>query len=726
MLKLEDIFKNLRENISFSKNEKKEMRERLEAYAKFHPVRTEESARLYRQRSYLKSARNLLGGGLTSRASATFFYSFKIFLQKRTMPIILILALMFGGGGVSYAAEGAVPGDALYPIKVGINEEVRDIVALTPEAKADWESRLVERRLEEAEKLAEATGAIPPAAQEIIEEKLEKHIEKLEIHLSRVEEKKNVAGAAEISAKLETTLRAHITVLEKVHERQAQKVAVASAAPAEAGRDADAIAANEALATTKEFSKDRLTMLTEKLAQSAEKIAVRREAHLETLAFADAPDRKEAAENQKNVAEKKIAEFTRIFEENGDGVSDAAKGRLEEGISQMKEAFRRGEEALASEKYGEAFIFFQEAGAMAQKLTIFMRSESKHGVSVSGSAVLVKPLVRPDTAVIGVPKEKPTDNASRKEIAEVLLRKAHVYLEETKALFEKHHGQLPDDIAERIRLNIGNAENLIGEGKRAFDAGEYGAAYLAGQKAINLLSEIQQIIRKYVSSSDDDTVDALVRRAHEAAAGALEKAKQAISASDARDEIIRKAKALYEEAHLAFSQGERAMKAGEPKMAIEFFKKTVRIVEEIVHLLRKANTGVGVIKPLPVESVPKPTPVPTPIVCTKEYMPVCGIVKTNIVCITTPCDNTAEKTFGNKCEARAAGAEVSYDGACKTTTTTPTKTDTSSSVETSAQTAPTTGVVEVKVDTAVKIEATDTTTTKTDETRTATSPTYSY
>jgi len=99
---------------------------------------------------------------------------------------------MFGGGGVSYAAEGAVPGDALYPIKVGINEEVRDIVALTPEAKADWESRLVERRLEEAEKLAEATGAIPPAAQEIIEEKLEKHIEKLEIHLSRVEEKKNV------------------------------------------------------------------------------------------------------------------------------------------------------------------------------------------------------------------------------------------------------------------------------------------------------------------------------------------------------------------------------------------------------------------------------------------------------------------------------------------------------------------------------------------------------
>ena len=65
------------------------------------------------------------------------------------MPIILILALMFGGGGISYAAEGAVPGDALYPIKVSVNEEVRDLVAFSPEAKADWETRRLERRLAE-------------------------------------------------------------------------------------------------------------------------------------------------------------------------------------------------------------------------------------------------------------------------------------------------------------------------------------------------------------------------------------------------------------------------------------------------------------------------------------------------------------------------------------------------------------------------------------------------
>ncbi|MBI3019922.1 MAG: RNA polymerase sigma factor [Parcubacteria group bacterium] len=210
MLKLEDILKNLRANISFSKNEKKEMRERLEEYAKFHPVRMEESARLLGQKSP--------------------FYDFSLllFLRKRTMPIILILALMFGGGGVSYAAEGAVPGDALYQIKVKVNEEVRDLVALTPEAKADWESRLVERRLEEAEKLA-AGDALDPAKQAVIEEKIAEHIEKVESRLAKVEEKKDIARASEISSNLETVLRAHGEVFVKIKEKQAQKLAVAAA-----------------------------------------------------------------------------------------------------------------------------------------------------------------------------------------------------------------------------------------------------------------------------------------------------------------------------------------------------------------------------------------------------------------------------------------------------------------------------------------------------------------
>lgn len=56
---------------------------------------------------------------------------------------------------------------------------------------------------------------------------------------------------------------------------------------------------------------------------------------------------------------------------------------------------------------------------------------------------------------------------------------------------------------------------------------------------------------------------------------------------------------------------------------------------------------------------------PRPEACTKEYMPVCGQRDNGIRCITEPCDNIDQVTYGNGCEACADQAVYGYvPGSC--------------------------------------------------------------
>src|SRR6185436_14919248 len=48
--------------------------------------------------------------------------------------------LIVAGAGTSFGAEGALPGDLLYPVKVKVNEEVRGALTLSSESKAEWQT----------------------------------------------------------------------------------------------------------------------------------------------------------------------------------------------------------------------------------------------------------------------------------------------------------------------------------------------------------------------------------------------------------------------------------------------------------------------------------------------------------------------------------------------------------------------------------------------------------
>ena len=112
------------------------MREELDAYADLHGVRIAEQGRSIEE---------------VQRYSV-----FALFtnLNTRNMKATLLIALMLTAGGTSFAAQNAVPGDVLYPVKIGVNENVKTAVTFGADAEATLQAQLLKERLEEAETLA--------------------------------------------------------------------------------------------------------------------------------------------------------------------------------------------------------------------------------------------------------------------------------------------------------------------------------------------------------------------------------------------------------------------------------------------------------------------------------------------------------------------------------------------------------------------------------------------
>lgn len=82
------------------------------------------------------------------------FFSFFTFSKSLRATVAALLIIVVTGGGVASAAEGAIPGDVLYPIKIALTEKIRTALATTPKAKAKLHVQLANERLKEAEKLS--------------------------------------------------------------------------------------------------------------------------------------------------------------------------------------------------------------------------------------------------------------------------------------------------------------------------------------------------------------------------------------------------------------------------------------------------------------------------------------------------------------------------------------------------------------------------------------------
>lgn len=169
------------QNVRLSSAEKFDMLQDLRAYADTHPAKSPYQAVWFRQ----------------------------------VTAYMAVFALLIGSGVTSFAAEDALPGDALYGIKTNINEGVVRTLPLPASAKAKVEISMIDRRMGELEKMI-VTNQDSPENVDIILKKIDDHKEEFDTHVLALAENPVDDKVDDIHAELETVVDAHIVVLEEI------------------------------------------------------------------------------------------------------------------------------------------------------------------------------------------------------------------------------------------------------------------------------------------------------------------------------------------------------------------------------------------------------------------------------------------------------------------------------------------------------------------------------
>jgi len=190
---MKNIIKQIKQgakNVKLAVSEKAEIKSALVRYAKANPIKVEMSI-----------------------PSPFSMYNFR---NKKSISFLVITGLLLGGT-VSFAAENTVPGDTLFPIKVNINENIRGTFAVTSKAKAELEVRLLERRLEEVEKLA-LMSEVTPEIYQVAEKNVLHYSERVKQRIEKFEEDDDSDDALETASKLSDVFNNHELVLVELNK----------------------------------------------------------------------------------------------------------------------------------------------------------------------------------------------------------------------------------------------------------------------------------------------------------------------------------------------------------------------------------------------------------------------------------------------------------------------------------------------------------------------------
>lgn len=276
----------------------------------------------------------------------------------------LVAVLVLLGGGTSFAAERALPGDALYPVKVNVNEKVSAAFQLSAEDKANFDARLAERRLAEAGTLA-ARGRLNAEASARVQKSFEEFSARVEARIEALRESGNEEAAEAVSSRFEASLEAHARALEALKARF-EAGASASSTSSDSGNFEAIIKLGMPVRAALKSAQGRYL---DAQAKASSSIAVRGEA---------------AAEARIDAADESIDDARRMLADKKGEIGAEISAKAEAELDSAEALLVRAKARAEAEAYVDAILMANRAARTAHQVKFLLNLQAKIGASADG------------------------------------------------------------------------------------------------------------------------------------------------------------------------------------------------------------------------------------------------------------------------------------------------------------------------------------------------------
>ncbi|MEK7613617.1 MAG: DUF5667 domain-containing protein [Patescibacteria group bacterium] len=313
---------------------------------------------------------------------------FSVFDFGRSMPALAsFFILVFVGGGVAQAAERAVPGDLLYPVKTAVNEEVRVAFAGSPEAQADVEAWRAERRLEEAQQLA-VKESLTEERKDRLEENFDAHALRVEERIALISENDPVL-ATELASRFEASLTAHEAILASLETEKTESVKEKVRSRLAKIGEAKRYASVSLRKSSDDSPNTRMFAAEVSLKTAAPEVEV---AQFSLMAETDSEDDVSAsatlpptedttryaaaAERMRSAAKDALEKTGKIYQEKRAVLSSEQQRRVELQLATARDRFSEAERMLQDGFSSEAFFEFERVLFSMNTLNVLLNNDT--------------------------------------------------------------------------------------------------------------------------------------------------------------------------------------------------------------------------------------------------------------------------------------------------------------------------------------------------------------